>query len=98
MTLFGFIFGLGPMEIAVVVVLGVLLFGKKLPDVGRYLGKSITEFRKGVKGLEEDIDAPGRVAGSPGVSTAGPADPIRPPQKVSATAPKFEDTPAQPQV
>lgn len=95
MSLFA-IFGLGPMEIAVIVVLGVLLFGRKLPDVGRYLGKSITEFRKGYKGLEEEISGPGSTA-----STAAPGsvEPIRPPQKVAATAPKFEDAPVnQPQV
>ena len=96
MNLFA-MFGLGPMEIAVVVVLGVLLFGRKLPDVGRYLGKSITEFRKGVKGLEEDMDTPGGTAGT-GMPASGPVDPIRPPQKVAATAPKFDDSPAQPQV
>jgi sec-independent protein translocase protein TatA len=98
MNLFAVIFGLGPMEIAIIVVLGVLLFGRKLPDVGRYLGKSITEFRKGMKGLEDDIDSPGRAAGAPGTPVAGPAEAVRPPQKVAATAPKFEDSPAQPQV
>lgn len=95
MSLFA-IFGLGPMEIAVIVVLAVLLFGKKLPDMGRYVGKSITEFRKGMKGLEDDLDT--SRAGPGPSAAAGPVDPIRPPQKVAATAPKFEDAPTQPQV
>ncbi|MCI0639007.1 MAG: twin-arginine translocase TatA/TatE family subunit [Gemmataceae bacterium] len=86
------IFGLGPMEIAVIVVIGILLFGRKLPDMGRYLGKSITEFRKGMKGLEDDLDHPAAGAGQP----TGGADQIRPPQRVAATAPKFEDAPAVP--
>ena len=50
---------LGPMEIVVLAVIGVILFGKRLPDVGRYLGKSITEFKKGMKGLEDDMDVTG---------------------------------------
>lgn len=100
MNLFAMIFGLGPMEIALVVVLGVLLFGRKLPDVGRYLGKSITEFRKGVKGLEDDIESPSRGAGHLDAPISGPVESVRPPQKVAATAPKFEDTAvtSQPQV
>lgn len=84
MTLFA-IFGLGPMEIAVVAILGVLLFGKKLPDIGRSLGKTMTEFKRGVNGLEEGLDAPG-VAPSEGVAQS-----VRPPQRVAATAPKFEE-------
>lgn len=100
MSLFGMLFGLGPMELAVIAVLGILLFGRKLPDMGRYLGKSITEFRRGMKGLEEDMDGPGMAGGAPGApQNTGEAAPIRPPQRVAATAPKFEDAPGQqPQV
>ncbi len=82
-----FAFNLGPSEIMVLVVLGVLLFGRKLPDVGRYLGKSIVEFKKGVKGLEDDLDT-----GS-GMANAPPQEQIRVPQRVVASAPKFEDSP-----
>jgi sec-independent protein translocase protein TatA len=85
MSLFA-IFGLGPMEIGIVVLLGVLLFGKKLPDIGRSVGKSITEFRNGMKGVESDPDAPAQAAGP-----ARAAEAMRAPQKVAATAPKFED-------
>ncbi len=40
------------------IVAGVLLlfFGNRLPSVMRSLGKSVTEFKKGVSGIEEDID------------------------------------------
>jgi len=43
-------------EIIVVLVIGLLIFGKRLPDVGRNLGKSIIEFKKGIKGISDDID------------------------------------------
>ena len=96
-SLYAYIFGLGPMEIVIVVIVGVLLFGRKLPDMGRYLGKSITEFRKGMKGLEDDVDTVGHPSsGAQPQHSAGPADAIRPPQRVAATAPKFEDAPANP--
>ncbi len=86
-------FGLGPMEILILVVLGVLLFGKKLPDIGRSLGKTVTEFRKGVKGMEDDVDGGGRPL-APAVIEPGGAPQIRAPQRVAATAPKFEEVPA----
>jgi sec-independent protein translocase protein TatA len=40
----------------VVAVIGLLLFGKRLPEVGRSLGRGIIEFKKGLKGVEDDID------------------------------------------
>ena len=85
-SLFAFLGGLGAPEIIVLVILGVLLFGRKLPDVGRYLGKSIVEFKKGVKGLEDDVDIGG------GATASAPQEQIRVPQRVPAAAPKFEDT------
>jgi sec-independent protein translocase protein TatA len=52
-----FAFGsLGPMEIAIVGGVMLLLFGNRLPSVMRSLGKSVTEFKKGVSGIEDDID------------------------------------------
>ena len=88
-SLFAFLPSLGPMEMIILVVLGILLFGKKLPDMGRYLGKSIVEFKKGVKGLEDDVEGVGSHKQETGVTEAP-----RPPQRVAATAPKFEDAPA----
>ena len=89
--LFGFLPNLGPWELMVILVLGVLLFGRKLPDVGRYVGKGIVEFKKGIKGIEDDVEGSNPV--KPEVSV--PAEPSRPPQKITASAPKFgvEDAP-----
>lgn len=43
-------------EILIVALIALLLFGNRLPSIMRSLGLSITEFKKGVKGVEEDID------------------------------------------
>ncbi len=56
-TQFIALFGMpGGMEIGVLIVIGLLIFGRRLPEVGRNLGKSIVEFKKGIKGIGDDID------------------------------------------
>ncbi len=47
---------LGPMEMVVIMGVAVLLFGKRLPEVGRSLGKGIVEFKKGLRGIEDEFD------------------------------------------
>lgn len=50
-------FGFGPQEMLIVGVIAVLLFGKKLPEVGRSLGKSLIEFKKGLNDIKSEMDA-----------------------------------------
>jgi len=88
--LFSFIGTLGTGEMIVLLIIGVLLFGRKLPEVGRYLGKGIVEFKKGIKGLEDDVEASNP---APRHEAALPAEPPRPPQRIGTTAPKFEEAP-----
>ena len=51
---------LGWPEIGVILVVAVLLFGRRLPDVGRNVGKAIIEFKRGVKGITDDIEEESR--------------------------------------
>ncbi len=46
----------GGWEWIIIGLFGLLLFGKRLPDVGKSLGRSIVEFKKGLKGVEEEIN------------------------------------------
>ena len=41
----------------IIAMLGLLFFGKRLPEVGRSLGKGIVEFKKGLHGIEEEVAA-----------------------------------------
>jgi len=56
MTPFAFLPNLGGPELIVVGFIALLIFGNRLPSVMRSLGKSVTEFKKGVSGVEEEID------------------------------------------
>lgn len=51
-------FGIGPVQIIVVLLVVLLLFGSRLPGVARSLGQSIVEFKKGVKGIEDKSQSP----------------------------------------
>ena len=82
-------FGLGPQELLLLALLGVLLFGRKLPELGRSLGKTVVEVKKGLKGIEDEVSEPSapRQAIEP--------EPIKAPTRVTASsAPKFDDAPA----
>lgn len=60
-TLFAF-FGMpGHMEMIVIALIALLLFGNRLPSVMRSMGKGITEFKKGVNGIEDDVNSAGNI-------------------------------------
>lgn len=49
----------GPTEIVVIAAVALLLFGSRLPKVGRSLGRSIVQFKKGLRDVQDDIDEAG---------------------------------------
>ncbi|MBN8866135.1 MAG: twin-arginine translocase TatA/TatE family subunit [Solirubrobacterales bacterium] len=47
----------GIMEIAIVLVIALIVFGpKRLPELGKSLGKGINEFRDGLQNIGQDDD------------------------------------------
>ncbi|WP_391572217.1 twin-arginine translocase TatA/TatE family subunit [Cohnella sp.] len=49
--------GIGPTGIVMIVLIALLLFGsKKLPELGRAVGRTLHEFRAGTKPLIEELD------------------------------------------
>jgi sec-independent protein translocase protein TatA len=56
-TVLGFLDGsLGLGEMMFLGIIAVLLFGKRLPDVGRSLGKALAEFKKGLSEIHDQVD------------------------------------------
>jgi sec-independent protein translocase protein TatA len=69
-------FGIQPIHILIIIVVALLIFGpKRLPDMGRSIGKAISEFRTGAKemtdGFRKEVNQPGAT------QAAGPT--IQPP-------------------
>jgi sec-independent protein translocase protein TatA len=47
--------GIGPLEIVIVLVIVLVIFGpKRLPDLGRSLGKGMREFKDSVSGKDQE--------------------------------------------
>jgi sec-independent protein translocase protein TatA len=77
---------LNPMELMVVFGIAVLLFGKRLPEVGRTLGKGIVEFKKGIRGIEEEFRFDEHA-----IKPSYHAEPTTiPSDLIESTVPKFE--------
>ena len=50
--------GIGPLEIAIVAIIALLVLGpKRLPDAGRQLGRGMREFKDGITGKGDKAPA-----------------------------------------
>jgi sec-independent protein translocase protein TatA len=76
-------FGINQWEMLVVLFIALLLFGKRLPEVARSMGKGITEFKKGMRGFEEEVRDDSRPAQPPRRPAVGSDEQV-------ATAAKFQ--------
>ena len=56
----------------IILVVALLLFGRRMPEVGRSLGRGIVEFKKGLQGLEDDIESAGKPNPNAGQQPAQP--------------------------
>jgi sec-independent protein translocase protein TatA len=46
----------GTTELIIIAVIALLIFGRRLPDVARSVGKSIVEFKKGIRDVKSEVD------------------------------------------
>jgi sec-independent protein translocase protein TatA len=88
-----------PVQLAVVGLIALLLFGKRLPEVMRSLGKGITEFKRGMSGLEEEMHRGSNSNTSSYLPPPSYHDSVRPmpaEERAEITAPKFQPPTAAP--
>lgn len=65
---------IGPMEILVVFLLILLLFGaKRIPEMAQGMGKGIKEFKKAMRDVQEEVDVSATSTRSP--NTIAPTPP-----------------------
>ena len=98
-------FGLGFQELVIIGIIAVLLFGKRLPEVAKNLGRSYHQFRKGLSDIQSELDISSTIdrAGTTfhgdtqGSSSSSVVNYDAYDDRDEPTAPKFEPPPAEPQ-
>jgi len=90
-------FGIQPIHIVIIILVAFLIFGaNRLPELGRSLGKTITEFRKGTReaaeGFKEEIQKNPPASATPVVTAApvtqaAPTSPTSPAVSAQASIP-----------
>jgi len=85
---------MSPTAMIIVGVIAVLVFGKRLPEVARTVGKGLAELQKGLQGIQNEITNAATGEGRPVAATTvyhHESDDVE-----EATAPKFEPPPGPP--
>ena len=65
MAPFALLPSMGGYELAVIGFVALLIFGNRLPSVMRSLGKSVTEFKKGMNSIEDEGEGEATAAAQP---------------------------------
>ena len=87
----GFIGGIGPQELIIVLIILLLLFGStRLPQLARGMGKSIKEFKKGINesGDDDEVEEARRARELRPGETARTREDELAPDKIAANKPR----------
>ena len=83
--------GIGGPELLFIGVLALLMFGsKRLPDLGRSLGRAMREFKKATSGVEQNLREVLREEPTPTIRPPVKAIRAKPPKKEPATKPETD--------
>jgi sec-independent protein translocase protein TatA len=75
--------GLNAVEIVVVGAIAVMLYGKRLPEVGRTVGRTVGDLRRQWTSLARELDVSTHIDGRAATSTGG--------SRRSASAARYDD-------
>ena len=79
---------IGVTELVIIFVIALIVFGpRKLPELGKSLGKSINEFKKASNELQHTLEQEIRVEEQQKVAAAPVAEPVSPAPATESTAP-----------
>src|SRR6185295_9000487 len=84
--------GFSTSHMIIVAVVALLLFGDRLPSVMRSLGKGVQEFKKGMRGIEDQFQDAMKEP------EKTPARYREVAEREEPTAPRFEPPPSEPRV
>jgi sec-independent protein translocase protein TatA len=89
-------FGLGPLEILVIAAIAVMIYGKRLPEVGQTFGKTVGQLRKQWQAMSREFEMAASLDGQPAPPRVSAASARRFADEGGPTvaAPKFEPPPA----
>jgi sec-independent protein translocase protein TatA len=89
-------FGISVWELMILLIVLLLIFGaKRLPEMGRSLGKGMREFKDSVSGVEETVTTPTPTSTTP--ANPAPAPPAELPSASSDPAPPAGNAPETPE-
>ena len=78
---------IGMPELLIILTLALIIFGpRKLPELGRSLGKSLGEFKRASNELRNTLDEEIRIEEERSTRPARPAQPAEPPPVAAAEA------------
>jgi len=87
-------FGLGPFEIVIIGAIAVMLYGKRLPEVGRSAGKTLGDLRRQWTTLAKELDVAAHIEGRTPRPAASPRFASDEADARQVAAPRFDPPPA----